>query len=137
MKDKLQMLAYNIGAVLIGLVISGCMLLFMKVDPLAVCAEALGKIFSDRYTLGEILVKASPLIFTSLAFAFTYKANLFNIGAQGQFYAGLDRRHYGFSRNRGARANARRPAVLLCLRVCRRRSHWRANRSGKGQIRRK
>ena len=35
MKDKLQMLAYNIGAVLIGLVISGCMLLFMKVDPLA------------------------------------------------------------------------------------------------------
>ena len=76
MKDKLQMLAYNIGAVLIGLVISGCMLLFMKVDPLAVCAEALGKIFSDRYTLGEILVKASPLIFTSLAFAFTYKANL-------------------------------------------------------------
>ena len=88
MKDKLQMLAYNIGAVLIGLVISGCMLLFMKVDPLAVCAEALGKIFSDRYTLGEILVKASPLIFTSLAFAFTYKANLFNIGAQGQFYAG-------------------------------------------------
>ena len=122
MKDKLQMLAYNIGAVLIGLVISGCMLLFMKVDPLAVCAEALGKIFSDRYTLGEILVKASPLIFTSLAFAFTYKANLFNIGAQG---------------NRGARANARRPAVLLCLRVCRRRSHWRANRSGKGQIRRK
>ena len=129
MKDKLQMLAYNIGAVLIGLVISGCMLLFMKVNPLAVCAEALGKIFSDRYTLGEILVKASPLIFTSLAFAFTYKANLFNIGAQGQFYAG--------SRNRGARANARRPAVLLCLRVCRRRSHWRANRSGKGQIRRK
>ena len=56
MKDKLQMLAYNIGAVLIGLVISGCMLLFMKVDPLSVCAEALGKIFSDRYTLGEILV---------------------------------------------------------------------------------
>ena len=37
MKDKLQMLAYNIGAVLIGLVISGCMLLFMKVNPLAVC----------------------------------------------------------------------------------------------------
>ena len=131
MKDKLQMLAYNIGAVLIGLVISGCMLLFMKVDPLAVCAEALGKIFSDRYTLGEILVKASPLIFTSLAFAFTYKANLFNIGAQGQFYAG------SIAAITVSRANARRPAVLLCLRVCRRRSHWRANRSGKGQIRRK
>ena len=38
--------------------------------------------------MGEILVKATPLIFTSLAFAFTFKANLFNIGAQGQFYMG-------------------------------------------------
>ena len=132
MKDKLQMLAYNIGAVLIGLVISGCMLLFMKVDPLAVCAEALGKIFSDRYTLGEILVKASPLIFTSLL-----QGKSVQHRCAGPVLRRLDRRHYGFSRNRGARANARRPAVLLCLRVCRRRSHWRANRSGKGQIRRK
>lgn len=33
-------------------------------------------------------MKATPLIFTSLAFAFTYNANLFNIGAQGQFTMG-------------------------------------------------
>ncbi len=33
-------------------------------------------------------MKATPLIFTALAFAFTFKANLFNIGAQGQFYMG-------------------------------------------------
>ena len=83
----------------------------------------MGKIFSDRYTLGEILVKASPLIFTSLAFAFTYKANLFNIGAQGQFYAGSIAAITVSLAIGGARANARRPAVLLCLRVCRRRSH--------------
>ena len=115
MKDKLQMLAYNIGAVLIGLVISGCMLLFMKVDPLAVCAEALGKIFSDRYTLGEILVKASPLIFTSLAFAFTYKANLFNIGAQGQFYAGSIA---AITVSLAIGEHAPTPVVLLCSFAC-------------------
>lgn len=88
MKGKLDVLLYNVGAVLIGLIISGCMLFFMKVNPLAVCGEAMGKILTDKYTLGEVFVKATPLIFTSLAFAFTYKANLFNIGAQGQFYAG-------------------------------------------------
>ena len=115
MKDKLQMLAYNVGAVLIGLVISGCMLLFMKVDPLTVCAEALGKIFSDRYTLGEILVKASPLIFTSLAFAFTYKANLFNIGAQGQFYAGSIA---AITVSLAIGEHAPTPAVLLCSFAC-------------------
>ena len=88
MRSKSNLLLYNITAVVIGLVISGLLLLFMKVNPLDVCGQALGKIITDQYNLGEILVKATPLIFTSLAFAFTYNANLFNIGAQGQFTMG-------------------------------------------------
>lgn len=88
MSSKSNVLLYNITAVVIGLVISGLLLLFMKVNPLDVCGQALGKIITDQYNLGEILVKATPLIFTSLAFAFTYNANLFNIGAQGQFTMG-------------------------------------------------
>ena len=88
MRSKSNFLLYNITAVVIGLVISGLLLLFMKVNPLDVCGQALGKIVTDQYNLGEILVKATPLIFTSLAFAFTYNANLFNIGAQGQFTMG-------------------------------------------------
>lgn len=88
MRSKSNVLLYNIAAVVIGLVISGLLLLFMKVNPLDVCGQALGKIVTDQYNLGEILVKATPLIFTSLAFAFTYNANLFNIGAQGQFTMG-------------------------------------------------
>ena len=88
MRSKSNVLLYNITAVVIGLVISGLLLLFMKQNPLDVCGQALGKIITDQYNLGEILVKATPLIFTSLAFAFTYNANLFNIGAQGQFAMG-------------------------------------------------
>ena len=88
MKSKSNVLLYNIAAVVIGLIISGLLLLFMKVNPLDVCGQALSKIVTDKYNLGEILVKATPLIFTSLAFAFTYNANLFNIGAQGQFTMG-------------------------------------------------
>lgn len=88
MRSKSNVLLYNITAVVIGLVISGLLLLFMKVNPLDVCGQALGKIVTDQYNLGEILVKATPLIFISLAFAFTYNANLFNIGAQGQFAMG-------------------------------------------------
>lgn len=88
MRSKSNVLLYNITAVVIGLVISGLLLLFMKVNLLDVCGQALGKIVTDQYNLGEILVKATPLIFTSLAFAFTYNANLFNIGAQGQFAMG-------------------------------------------------
>lgn len=89
MKNKvLDTLIFNVGAVLVGLIISACMLFFLKVNPLEVFGEAFMKIMTDTYTMGEVLVKSTPLIFTALAFAFTYKANLFNIGAQGQFYAG-------------------------------------------------
>lgn len=87
-KSTANTLLYNIGAVVIGLIISACLLFFMKVDPLDIIGQTLGKIFGDKYNMGEVLVKATPLIFTSLAFAFTFKANLFNIGAQGQFYMG-------------------------------------------------
>lgn len=87
-KSTANTLLYNIGAVVIGLIISACLLFFMKVNPLDIISQTLGKIFGDRYNMGEVLVKATPLIFTSLAFAFTFKANLFNIGAQGQFYMG-------------------------------------------------
>lgn len=87
-KSTVNVLLFNFGAVLIGLVISALLLYFMKVNPAAIIGQTLGKIFGDKYNMGEILVKATPLIFTSLAFSFTFKANLFNIGAQGQFYMG-------------------------------------------------
>ena len=87
-KNNIGGILFNIGAVAVGLVISALLLFFMNVDPIDIIGQTLGKIFGDKYNMGEILVKATPLIFTSLAFAFTYKANLFNIGAQGQFYMG-------------------------------------------------
>lgn len=75
-------------AVLTGLLVGAGLLLFLDLDPVLVYGSAIGRVFTDRYTMGDIFVKATPLIFTALAFAFTFKANLFNIGAQGQFFAG-------------------------------------------------
>ncbi|QJC51238.1 ABC transporter permease [Paenibacillus albicereus] len=36
----------------------------------------------------ETLVKATPLLLTGLAYSFAYRCGLFNIGAEGQLYAG-------------------------------------------------
>jgi len=44
--------------------------------------------FNDPYSIGEIVVKAIPLMFSALSFAFAFKAGLFNIGADGQLYMG-------------------------------------------------
>jgi simple sugar transport system permease protein len=78
----------SILAILLGLFVSGLMILFLGKNPIPIFGLLFSSMFRDGYTIGEIFVKATPLIFTSLAFAFTFKANLFNIGAQGQFYIG-------------------------------------------------
>ncbi len=78
----------NLVAIVAGLVLSGFLLLFLDINPIQVYSSAIKTLFTDRYMAAEVFLKATPFIFTALAFAFTYKANLFNIGAQGQFYLG-------------------------------------------------
>ncbi len=68
--------------------VSGLLLLFLGDNPLTAMGTLFGSLFRDSYTFADIFVKATPLMFTALAFAFTFQANLFNIGAQGQFYIG-------------------------------------------------
>ena len=87
-KKNRDILITSFLAILLGLVLSGVMVLFLKKNPIYVFSILFSSMFRDGYTIGEIFVKATPLIFTALAFAFTFKANLFNIGAQGQFYMG-------------------------------------------------
>ena len=44
--------------------------------------------FGSRFALTETLTRATPLILTGLAAAVAFRARLFNIGAEGQLYAG-------------------------------------------------
>lgn len=82
------MLLSIIIAIALGLAASASLLLFLGKNPIAAYALLATSVIRDGYTFADIFVKATPLILTGLAFAVTYKANLFNIGAQGQFYIG-------------------------------------------------
>ena len=89
MQAKLRdLLITNILAIVLGIAASGLMLLFLGKNPLSAYSVLITSMVRDGYTFADIFVKATPLMFTALAFAFTYKANLCNIGAQGQFYIG-------------------------------------------------
>src|SRR3954470_8825249 len=44
--------------------------------------------FTSRRALQETLVSATPLLFTGLCAAVAFRMNLFNIGGEGQLYAG-------------------------------------------------
>jgi general nucleoside transport system permease protein len=71
-----------------GLAVSGLLLLFLGENPVAAMGTLFGSLFRDSYTTADVFVKATPLMFTALAFALPFQASLFNIGAQGQFYIG-------------------------------------------------
>jgi len=43
---------------------------------------------TDPYSLGEIAVKASPLVMIAIGLSLCYIANIWNIGAEGQFLVG-------------------------------------------------
>jgi general nucleoside transport system permease protein len=75
-------------SVLFGLLMSGLMILLLRHNPLVVYYNMLSYAFLDIYNIADIFAKATPLIFTGLAFGFAFRASLFNIGAQGQFYIG-------------------------------------------------
>jgi simple sugar transport system permease protein len=79
---------FPVWSVFLGLALSGAMLLFLDLNPLDVYGRMVTYAFRDMYNFADIFAKAAPLILTGLAFGFAFRAFLFNIGAQGQFYIG-------------------------------------------------
>jgi simple sugar transport system permease protein len=57
-------------------------------NPLAALTVYFLDPLTDAYSLGEIAVKASPLVMIAIGLSLCYIANVWNIGAEGQFTAG-------------------------------------------------
>ncbi|MFN6954521.1 MAG: ABC transporter permease [Acetobacteraceae bacterium] len=81
-------LASPLLAVALSLVSAVVMFAALGADPW----EALFVYFvlpvSDAWGLQEVAVKATPLVLISVGLAFCYRANVWNIGAEGQFIVG-------------------------------------------------
>ncbi len=76
------------GAVLAALVLAGGLIAAAGVNPLAAYAEMLRGALGSRLSVTEMLTRATPLIFTGLAAAVAFRAKLWNIGGEGQFFVG-------------------------------------------------
>jgi simple sugar transport system permease protein len=57
-------------------------------NPLDVYGLFFSQTFGSAYGIGQVLFKATPLMFTGLAAAISFRAGLFNIGAEGQLTVG-------------------------------------------------
>ncbi len=94
--DGVQSLLASLICVLLGLLIGFIVLLFINPSGageaiLAVIKNFLNysKAATQAKYLGNTLVKTAPLLMCALSILFAYKVGLFNIGAAGQYCAGV------------------------------------------------
>ena len=86
--SRAMLLAAPVGAVLATLLVTSLLVAWAGAPVGRAYALLLEGGFGSRFALTETLTRATPLIFTGLAAAVAFRARLFNIGAEGQLYAG-------------------------------------------------
>jgi ABC-type uncharacterized transport system permease subunit len=77
-----------IASILVALALGAIFLALTDHPPLRVYQELFRSGFGNWYGFTDTLAAATPLVFTGLAAAFAFRMNLYNIGGEGQLYAG-------------------------------------------------
>jgi general nucleoside transport system permease protein len=81
-------LASPILALAITVVIGVLLFVALGKDPLKGLQVFFWEPIRSRYALGELMVKATPLLVIALGLAVCFRSNVWNIGAEGQFIIG-------------------------------------------------
>ncbi len=81
-------LLFSLAAFILALLISGIIISLSGYSPWEAYVTMTAGAFGSPNAVAKTLAKATPLIFTGLAVAFSFKGGLFNIGAEGQLYMG-------------------------------------------------
>ena len=94
--NGVQSLLASLACVVLGLLIGFIVLLFINPNGAGEAIAAVMKNFlnysksaTQAKYLGNTLVKTAPLLLCALSILFSYKVGLFNIGAAGQYCAGV------------------------------------------------
>ncbi|NPV76101.1 MAG: ABC transporter permease [Anaerolineae bacterium] len=74
--------------VLLAFVLGGFVILGIGADPIAAYAALIKSAFGNVNSIAETLVKACPLLLAGLAITLAFRAEFWNIGAEGQLYMG-------------------------------------------------
>lgn len=74
--------------VIFALLLGAVMLLILKADPLAAYAALVRGAAGTRFGITQTLVKATPLLLVGLGICIAFRANVINIGGEGQIIAG-------------------------------------------------
>ena len=75
-------------ALLVTVVIGVCLFVALGKDPIRGLEMFFWQPIRNGYALGELMVKATPLLIIALGLAVCFRSNVWNIGAEGQYIIG-------------------------------------------------
>jgi ABC-type uncharacterized transport system permease subunit len=81
-------LAARAGAIVLALVVAGLVLAANGANPIRLAIQVVSSTFGSSFGLEDVGLLVTPLILTGLSVAVALRIGAWNIGAEGQFYAG-------------------------------------------------
>jgi simple sugar transport system permease protein len=87
-QPKWLLVAVPVGSIAVAFGLMTLVLLITHHPPLHTFGRLLSSGFGSTQSLNDTLVAATPLLFTGLCAAVAFRMQLFNIGGEGQLYAG-------------------------------------------------
>jgi simple sugar transport system permease protein len=87
-RSTLIAIASPLIAIVLTLVTISIVFAILGKNPIAALNVYFIEPLTDSYSLGEIVVKATPLVMIAIGLSLCYLANVWNIGAEGQFTMG-------------------------------------------------
>lgn len=88
MKAIFQEIIVSILALVFALLVGAIVILAIGKDPLKAYELLLDGSLGNEYGVGQVIFKATTLIIAGIAVALSFRTGIFNIGADGQIYAG-------------------------------------------------
>ncbi|MEZ4659516.1 MAG: ABC transporter permease [Caldilineaceae bacterium] len=85
---RFRQLLIPVAAILITFLLTALLVLLVNVNPLEAYWYFLVQPLTGRVSFIEVLVKTTPLLLTGAAVTFAFAGGYWNIGAEGQLYAG-------------------------------------------------
>ncbi len=86
--SALKKFGISVTSIVLGLLFAGLFVLITGKDPLKLYSEIFQSSIGSIYGLSETLVEMIPLALCSLGVSLAFRMQLWNIGAEGQFYMG-------------------------------------------------
>jgi ABC-type uncharacterized transport system permease subunit len=87
-QPKWLLVAVPVGSIVVAFGVMTIVLLATSHPPLHTFSRLLSSGFGSTQSLNDTFVAATPLLFTGLCAAVAFRMQLFNIGGEGQLYAG-------------------------------------------------